>query len=153
MSQATLVSTERAPFLRTVGAVSAAHFISHYYQLVLAPLMPFIRDEYHVSYTEIGFALAAFNIVTAVFQTPAGFLVDKFGARILLMGGLVVGAGALVVAGLVNSFWVFVLMFAVGGVGNTVFHPADYALLSQHVSPKQIGQAFSVHTFAGILGS
>lgn len=153
MSQATLVSTERAPFLRIVGAVSAAHFISHYYQLVLAPLMPFIRDEYHVSYTEIGFALAAFNIVTAVFQTPAGFLVDKFGARLLLMGGLVVGAGALVVAGLVNSFWVFVLMFAIGGVGNTVFHPADYALLSQHVSPKQIGQAFSVHTFAGILGS
>lgn len=153
MSQATLVSTERAPFLRIVGAVSAAHFISHYYQLVLAPLMPFIRDEYHVSYTEIGFALAAFNIVTAVFQTPAGFLVDKFGARILLMGGLVVGAGALVVAGLAHSFWVFVLMFAIGGVGNTVFHPADYALLSQHVSPKQIGQAFSVHTFAGILGS
>ena len=44
-------------------------------------------------------------------------------------------------------------MFALAGVGNTVYHPADYALLSQHVPPKRIGQAFSIHTFAGMLGS
>lgn len=153
MSQATLAAPVRAPNFRIVGAVSAAHFISHYYQLVLAPLLPFVRAEYHVSYTEIGFALAAFNIVTAIFQTPAGFLVDRLGARALLVAGLVVGASSLVVIGLVNSFWVLVLMFAVTGLGNTVYHPANYALLSHHVSAKRIGQAFSVHTFSGILGS
>ena len=57
------------------------------------------------------------------------------------------------VAGLVNSFWVLVAMFALAGVGNTVYHPADYALLSHHVPAERIGQAFSVHTFAGMLGS
>lgn len=153
MSQATLTAPVRAPNFRIVGAVSAAHFISHYYQLVLAPLLPFVRAEYNVSYTEIGFALAAFNIVTAIFQTPAGFLVDRLGARALLVAGLVVGASSLVVIGLVNSFWVLVLMFAVTGLGNTVYHPANYALLSHHVSAKRIGQAFSIHTFSGILGS
>jgi MFS family permease len=112
-----------------------------------------VRAEYGVSYTEIGLALAAFNIVTAALQTPAGFLVDRLGARVLLIAGLAIGASAFVIAGLVDSFWLFVAMFAIAGVGNTVYHPADYALLSQHVPSDRIGQAFSFHTFAGMLGS
>jgi MFS family permease len=127
--------------------------MSHFYIILLAPLMPFVRDEYQVTYTQIGLAFAVFNIVTAVFQTPAGFLVDRLGARILLILGLAIGATSFVTAGLVNSFWVMIAMFAVAGIGNTVYHPADYALLSQHVPSDRIGQAFSLHTFAGMLGS
>jgi len=154
MSQATeLLGMSRAPHLRIVAVISAAHFVSHYYVLLLAPLLPFVRAEYGVSYTEIGLALAAFNIVSAALQTPAGFLVDWLGARVLLIVGLAIGAGAFVIAGLIDSFWVMVAMFALAGVGNTVYHPADYALLSHHVPPNRIGQAFSVHTFAGMLGS
>src|ERR1019366_3747334 len=82
-----------------------------------------------------------------------GFLVDWLGARILLIAGLAIGAAAFTVAGLVDSFWVMVAMFGLAGVGNTVYHPADYALLSHHVPSDRIGQAFSVHTFAGMLGS
>jgi len=154
MSEATeILGTSRAPHVRIVGAVSAAHFVSHYYILLLAPLLPFVRAEYAVSYTEIGLALSAFNIVSTVLQTPVGFLVDRLGARMLLVAGLLIGAGAFVVVGAVNSFWVLVAMFALAGVGNTVYHPADYALLSRHVPSDRIGQAFSVHTFAGMLGS
>jgi FSR family fosmidomycin resistance protein-like MFS transporter len=154
MSQAAgVLGSARAPYIRVVGAVSAAHFVSHYYQLILAPLLPFVRDEYHVTYTQIGLVLATFNVVTAALQTPAGFLVDRLGARALLVAGLVIGASAFVIAGMVDSFLVMVLMFAIAGIGNTVYHPADYAMLSQHVSSKQIGQAFSVHTFAGMMGS
>jgi MFS family permease len=133
--------------------VSAAHFVSHYYILLLAPLLPFVKAEYAVTYTEIGIALAAFNIVTMALQTPAGFLVDWLGARILLVAGLIVGGSAFVVVGLIDSFWVMVAMFALAGVGNAVYHPADYALLSHHVPPESIGRAFSIHTFAGMLGS
>ena len=154
MSQASeLLGARSAPHTRVVGAVSAAHFVSHYYILLLAPLLPFVRAEYGVSYTEIGLAFAAFNGVSAALQTPAGFLVDWLGARILLIAGLAIGAGAFMLAGLIDSFWVLVAMFALAGVGNTVYHPADYALLSHHVPPDRIGQAFSVHTFAGMLGS
>ena len=133
--------------------VSAAHFVSHYYILLLAPLLPFVRAEYGVSYTEIGFAFAAFNGVSAALQTPAGFLVDWLGARILLIGGLAIGASAFMLVGLVHSFLAMVALFALAGVGNTIYHPADYAMLSQHVPSDRIGQAFSVHTFAGMLGS
>jgi MFS family permease len=154
MTQATgTLRDSRAPHLRVVGAVSAAHFVSHYYILILAPLLPFVRADYGVSYTEIGLALAAFNIVSTALQTPVGFLVDRLGARVLLIVGLMIGSGAFALAGLVDSFWFLVAMFALAGVGNTVYHPADYALLSQHVPPDRIGQAFSVHTFAGMLGS
>src|SRR5579864_8754759 len=154
MSQATeILGVSRAPHVRIVGAVSTAHFVSHYYILVLAPLLPFVRAEYGVSYTEIGFAFAAFNVVSAALQTPAGFLVDRLGARALLIAGLLIGAMAFTAAGLIDSFWVMVAMFALAGVGNTVYHPADYALLSHHVPSDRIGQAFSIHTFAGMLGS
>ena len=154
MSQAAgVIGSARAPYIRVVGAVSAAHFMSHYYIILLAPLMPFVRDEYQVTYTEIGLAFAVFNIVTAVFQTPAGFLVDRLGARALLILGLAIGATSFVTAGLVDSFWVMIAMFAIAGMGNTVYHPADYTLLSQHVPADRIGQAFSLHTFAGMLGT
>jgi len=154
MSQATeTLELKPASPARIVGAVSAAHFVSHYYILLLAPLLPFVRADYGVSYTEIGLAFAAFNTVSAVLQPPAGFLVDRLGARILLVAALLIGAGAFAIAGLVNSFWVLVAMFALAGVGNAVYHPADYALLSHHVANKHIGSAYSVHTFAGMLGS
>lgn len=154
MTQAAdIVSASRTPYIRVVAAVSAAHFVSHYYIILLAPLLPAVRAEYGVSYTEIGLAFAVFNIVSATLQTPAGFLVDRFGARALLVAGLVIGSTAFAIAGLVDSFWVLVAMFAVAGVGNTVYHPADYALLSHYVPSDRIGQAFSVHTFAGMLGS
>ena len=154
MSQATeILAASRAPHTRIVGVVSAAHFVSHYYIILLAPLLPFVRADYGVSYTEIGLALAAFNIVSAALQTPAGFLVDWLGARVLLIAGLVIGAGTFMIVGLTHSFWLMVALFALAGVGNTVYHPADYAMLSHHVPADRIGQAFSVHTFAGMLGS
>ena len=152
MSLATLAA-KPAPHVRLIGVISAAHFTSHIYILILAPLLPFVRAEYYVSYTEIGLAFAAFNIVSALFQTPAGFLVDWIGARALLIAGLVVGALSFVAVGLIDSFWVMVAMFALAGMGNTVYHPADYSLLSHHVPADRMGQAYSIHTFAGLLGA
>jgi MFS transporter, FSR family, fosmidomycin resistance protein len=139
--------------IRAIALVSAAHFVSHYYLLILPPLFAFVRSDYGVSYTELGLALSAFNIVSATVQTPTGFLVDRIGARPVLIAGLAIGGLAFAVAGLVDSFWVFVAMFACAGLGNTVYHPADYALLSQHVSEQRTGRAFAIHTFAGMVGS
>src|SRR4051795_8937828 len=113
MTQAALPASGASSHTRVLGAISAAHFVSHYVQLLLGPLLPFVRADFGVSYTEIGFALAVFNLVSAVLQTPAGFLVDRFGARTLLAAGLVLGGIAFVAAGLTGSFWVFVGMFAI----------------------------------------
>jgi MFS transporter, FSR family, fosmidomycin resistance protein len=145
--------SERTAETKLVGSVCFAHFVSHYYIMLLAPLFLIIREDYGVSYTELGLALTLSNVISTVFQTPAGFLVDRMSARVVLIVGLLLGAGALAVAGLVHSFWVFVAMFGVIGLGNTAYHPADYALLSQHVPAERAGRVFSFHTFAGMLGN
>jgi MFS transporter, FSR family, fosmidomycin resistance protein len=138
--------------LRVTTLICAGHFVSHFYMLMLPPLFVFIRDDYAVSYTELGFALTAFSIVSTLVQTHAGLVVDRAGARPVLIAGLLAGSVAFLVAGLVHSFWVFVAMFAVAGLGNTAYHPAGYAVLSHEVSEPRIGQAFAAHNFAGMLG-
>ena len=144
---------ERSSDARVIALVSGAHFVSHFYFLLLPPLFVLIRAEYGVSYAELGLPIAVFNIVSALMQTPAGFVIDRFGARKMLIAGLTLGAGAVGLAGILPSFWGLVAMFAVAGLANTVFHPADYSILSQACSSKRVGQAFSVHTFSGLLGS
>ncbi len=146
------LAPHRAGEFRLIAGVSAAHFVSHYYVLVLPPLFAFIRADYGVSYTETGLALTVFNAVSAVLQTPAGFLVDRVNARLVLVAGLVCGAAGLAVASLVHSYWVLVAMFGLMGIGNTVYHPANYALLSRHVSAERVSHAYSIHTFAGLAG-
>jgi len=154
MTEATeVLPLTRAGETRLVAGVCLAHLVSHYYMVLLAPLFVFIRADYGVSYTELGLALTVFHMVSAVMQTPTGFLVDRTDPRRNLIGGLLLGASAVAVAGLVDSFWVFVAMFGVLGLANAVFHPADYALLSEHVAPERITKVFSYHTCAGMVGS
>jgi FSR family fosmidomycin resistance protein-like MFS transporter len=152
MTQAISVPARRFGELRVVGPIYAAHFVSHYYMIMLAPLFAFVRADYGVSYRDLALALTAFNVVSAVLQTPAGFLVDRVGARLVLIAGVTLGAIAFAVVGIVDSFVVFIAMYAVAGLGNTAYHPADYSLLSDHSTPARISQIFSFHTFSGILG-
>jgi MFS family permease len=143
----------RAEENRLVIGVCFAHFVSHFYIMLLAPLFIFVREDYAVSYTDLGLALTAFNVASTLLQTPTGFLVDRINARLLLVAGLLLGAAAFAVAGLVHSYWVFVAMFAVAGIANTVYHPADYSLLSRHVPAERAGRVFSFHTFSGMIGN
>src|SRR6202050_4838488 len=135
MTQAISARALRPAESRLIAGVCAAHMMSHYYMLMLAPLLAFVRNDFNVTYTQLALALTVFNVVSGVLQTPVGFLVDRIGARIVLIAGLALASVAYAIAGLVNSYWVFVAMYGLGGVGNTVFHPSDYSLLSHH-TPK-----------------
>src|SRR5215470_2800995 len=154
MAQAAeLLTPARTSETKLVVGVCFAHLVSHYYMLMLAPLFAFIRADFGVTYTELSLALTTFNVVSAVSQTPVGFFIDRTGARINLIGGLLLGSAAIAIAGAVHSFWVFIAMFAVMGLANTVYHPADYTLLSERVSPRRMTQVFSFHTCSGMIGS
>lgn len=145
--------TDRYQDAKIVGLVSVAHFVSHYYFYVLPPLFLLVRAEFNVSYVELGVALAAFHGFSAVLQTPAGFLIDRMSASAVLIGGLIMGGIAVIIAGVASSFYVFVAMFAITGIANTVYHPADYSLMSRRVSSENMSKAFSVHIFAGYFGT
>lgn len=148
-----ILPRRRATELRIIGGVSAAHFVSHFYFLLLPPVFMSVRADYGVSFTELGLAIAAFNIVSAIFQTPAGILADRIGPYSVLVVGLALESIAFGLVGIVPSYWFLVAMFGIAGLANTVYHPADYALLSHHIAKERVGQAFSIHTFSGMLGS
>jgi MFS family permease len=143
----------RATDFRVVGLVGLGHFVSHVYIIILPPLFPFLRAEFGVSYTELGSVMALFNILSALLQPPAGFLVDRTSARTVLAGGLILGSLSLLAASFAPSFLIFSVLYAMLGIANTVYHPANYALLSTRVSVGRAGQAFSIHIFAGFLGT
>lgn len=144
---------DRASDFQVIGLVGAAHFVSHIYIFGLPILFPFLRAEFDVSYTALGGVIAIFNVLTGALQTPAGFLADRTSARTVLIGGLVLGALSLTLMGLMPSFPVFVLTTALLGLANTVYHPADYSLLSNRISARRISQAYSIHIFAGFAGT
>jgi MFS transporter, FSR family, fosmidomycin resistance protein len=151
-----LPAPEKAGFgreARVITLISIAHFVSHVHIMLLPPIFGQVKDAFGVSYIEIGFALTAFNVCSALLQTPAGFLVDRIGPRAMLTGGLLVGTVAIAAAALLPGYWFFVIAYALLGVANTVYHPADYSILSATINGKRIGKAFSIHTFAGYLGS
>ncbi len=137
---------------KIIGMVGVAHLFSHMYQLALPPLFPLIRAELEVSYTSLGLLMGFFYLVSGLMQTPAGFLVDRIGARPVLFGGLGLLAGATALFGFAPSYETMVLLAILGGLGNSVFHPADYAIMSATVSPGRMGRAFSVHTVGGHVG-
>ena len=153
MTQTISVRAMRPAESRLIAGVCAAHMMSHYYMLMLAPLLAFVRNDFGVSYIDLALALTVFNVVSALLQTPVGFIVDRLGARIMLIAGLALSSGAYALAGIFNSYWMFIAMYGVAGLGNTVYHPSDYSLLSHHAPPERLSQVFSFHTFAGMVGS
>lgn len=136
----------------TIALIATGHFASHFYILVLPPLFPVLARELGVGYAELGLALAVLNGTTALFQAPIGFLVDRFGPLAILVAGQTLFAGATAAIGLFASYPALLVCCAFAGLGNAVYHPADYAILGSRVSTARMGRAFSIHTFGGYLG-
>jgi len=138
--------------LRTLALISIAHWVSHFHMLVLPMLFPFLKQQLGVGYIELGFALTVFAVVSALTQAPTGYLVDHVGARRILMTGLAAGGLALILLGLHLSYASLIASAVLLGLANSVYHPANYAILSAHMDEARMGRAFSIHTFAGYLG-
>jgi MFS transporter, FSR family, fosmidomycin resistance protein len=135
-----------------IGLISFAHGMSHFYQLLLAPLFPFIKDELGVSYAALGFLVALFYTLSGLLQPLAGFVVDRYGARSVLLGGVSFFVASTLVMGLSTNYAMLALGAALGGIGNSVFHPADFAILNARVSSARLGYAFSAHGVVGYVG-
>lgn len=138
--------------LRTLTGISIAHWVSHFHLLVMPMLFPFLKSQLGVGYVELGFALTVSAVVSGLTQAPTGYLVDHFGARRILLSGLTLGGLALILLGLHLSYASLIACAVLLGVANSVYHPADYAILAEHMDEARMGRAFSVHTFAGYLG-
>ncbi len=132
--------------------VASAHLLSHFFQLVLPPLFPVLREDLGITYVALGLLMSLFYTASGIGQTIAGFLVDRHGARRVLASGLALLAGSVGAAGLAPSYGVLVPVFVLAGLGNSVFHPADYSILNTMIDPRRLGRAYSVHSICGNLG-
>src|SRR6267142_3396889 len=156
MSSTTLATRPPAGDIRrdasVIGLVGMAHSISHFSQLLLAPLFPWLKEAFAVSYVELGLLMTIFFVVSCAVQALSGFVVDRVGPRPILFGGLGLLATAAFGFAASQSYWMLAFFSVVAGVGNGVFHPVDYTLLNRKVHPSRLGHAFSVHGITGSLG-
>lgn len=136
-----------------LSLISAGHFLSHFYYMALPPMFLFLKAEFNVSYVELGLAMTAYGFLGGFIQAPVGFLVDHLGPRKVLLAGLGLNVAAIFLIGFVDSYWILVALAVFAGLGNSVFHPADYAILSGAIDDSRIGRAFSTHTFFGFFGT
>jgi FSR family fosmidomycin resistance protein-like MFS transporter len=155
MNAANAAAISPAGEYRAIGFISVVHTLSHIYQLALPPLFPLMVTALSMTYAQLGLLMAVLFVATAVLQTPIGFLVDRIGARWVLGVGLVLFAGAIALIPWASQYgwWAMAALAAVAGVGNAVFHPADFALMSSSVREERLGRAFGVHSIGGNLGT
>lgn len=137
---------------RLLTQVSIVHLVSHLHIMAVPAMLPLLPGGMQVSFVELGFAIGVFNIVSAVVQAPFGFLVDRWGARRMLMTALALSAFSFALVAALPTYPVLLVAMALAGLSNGVYHPADYSLLSRGIAHERMGQAFSIHTFAGFLG-
>ena len=135
-----------------IGLVGLAHMVSHFSQLLLAPLFPWLKDAFNVSYTELGFLMTLFFVVSCGVQTASGFLVDRMGPRPVLFAGLALLGLAAFGYALSPNYGTMALCSVLAGIGNGVFHPVNYTLLNRKVSAARLGHAYSFHGITGSLG-
>ncbi len=145
-------ATELRHDVEVIGLVGFAHLLSHFLQLILAPLFPLLKDEFDVGYAALGLMVSVMYTVSGISQTMAGFIVDRYGARRVLLFGMAAFSLAILLTGLATSYWMLVAIALLAGVGNSVFHPADFAILNAKVNPKRLGYAFSTHGIGGNFG-
>ena len=135
-----------------ISLISVAHGTSHFYHLILAPLFPWLKVEFNLSYTELGLLMTVFFIVSTVMQALAGFWVDRSGPLRVLFFGVATLAVSAVLLSQAQGYWTLLLGASLAGLGNGVFHPADYTLINRRVSSNRIAYAYSMHGVSGALG-
>ncbi len=138
--------------MKTIGLVSFAHLLSHFYMLSLPPLFIYVRDDLNVSFVSLGLCVTAYAVTTGLMQTPMGFLVNRIGGGKVLAGGLFLNAAAIAAVGFTTEYWQIIALMFIAGVGSSVFHPADYSILGSRVSPDRLGRALATHALGGNLG-
>jgi MFS family permease len=135
-----------------ISLVGFAHGTSHFFHFVLPPLFPWLMREFGLTFTQVGAAMTVFFVVSGFGQALAGFVVDRVGALRVLVGGVALLSVGGLCYSIAQNYPMLLLAAAVTGLGNSVFHPADYTLLNRRVSPSRLGHAFSVHGLSGSLG-
>ncbi|MBK8889704.1 MAG: MFS transporter [Dechloromonas sp.] len=151
MTSATLPPQQHKD-VEAIAVIGFVHGVSHFFHLLLPPLFPWLMEDFGLSFTGIGATMTAFFVISGIGQALSGFLVDRLGAARVLGGGIGCFFLAAALLALADGYAMLMLVAALAGLGNSVFHPADFTVLNRHVSQPRLGHAFAVHGLSGNLG-
>jgi FSR family fosmidomycin resistance protein-like MFS transporter len=143
------------PFKRDaqiIGLVGLAHASSHFAHLLLPLMFPVFITEFGLTYSELGFLMTVFFVVSGIGQACAGFVVDRFGARPILFAAMSIFILSCIAASTVTGYAGLLAVAVLAGLGNSPFHPVNFTILNQRVSSPRLGHAFSAHSLTGNLG-
>ena len=135
-----------------IAILTGGHLFSHAYYVVLVPLFAIIVVELDATYIELGVFLSAYSLASFVFQVPTGMLVDKYGPKCFLLGGLTFTSVCVILMGMSASYWPMVILSFLAGMGDSVFHPSGYKIMSARIRKKNLGKAYAAHNFSGYVG-
>ena len=113
-----------------------------------------LAEEYHLSQVRLGWVFTAFLLGYALFQTPGGWLVDRFGPRrVLTVGVLWWGIFTALTASLPTKVWgavfFFILVRFLLGAGEAIIYPSSNQFVSQWIPSQERGKANGL-IFAGV---
>ena len=126
-----------------------AHFAHHLLTALPVPLLPLIRDDFSLGYTQAGLVVAAFSLSYGIGQLPAGWLADRIGPRVLLTIGILGVAIAGMLVGLSRTFVLMIVFLALMGIAGGGYHPSAAPLISASVEPQNQGRALGLHLIGG----
>ena len=131
---------------------STTHILSDLFFALLIPLLPTIKNDLQLSYTEIGMLRSAFSGASAVLQIPAGFLAEHVGEFWMLLGGNAWVSIGLIGMAVMPGFWSLISMTIIGGLGGGTQHPLASSMVSRAYESSGRSSAVGTVNFAGDLG-
>ena len=126
-----------------------AHFAHHLLTALPVPLLPMIRDNFTLNYTQSGLVLSAFTLSYGISNLPAGWLADRIGRRILLVIGISGVALAGLLVGISQTYIMMLVFLVLMGMAGGSYHPTTPPLISSLVEPEKRGQAMGLHVTGG----
>jgi len=113
-----------------------------------------LAEEYHLSQVRLGWVFTAFLLGYALFQTPGGWLVDRFGPRRVLTVGVVwwgifTALTASLPTKVLGAVLYFILVRFLLGAGEAIIYPSSNQFVSQWIPSQERGIANGM-IFAGV---
>jgi MFS family permease len=136
-----------------VGLVSLAHAMSHAYGALLPLILPALREELHLTYTQIGLMFTVSNLVWGPLQLGFGVLGRYFSRKKILGIGHICQGLAMVGTALVQSFGDLLAWRIASRVADAPQHPIGNALISQSFKAERRGLGFAINAASSNLGT
>lgn len=119
---------------------------------IVAPVIPVFAREFGVGQTAAALVISAFAFMRLVFGPGGGWLVNRFGERVVMATGIGIVAVSSLLTGLAQTYGQMLTLRGVGGVGSVMFTVSAQSLLLRAVPSSQRGRASSMFSGGFLVG-